>query len=191
MKLVYYSFFYFNILLIIFFFINNIFLFITILIMKGIFYINLESDSEYEFNFFNLDFERFDAKFLEIDIDDQYIYTLLNQEYYLSVNCRFFFDFYGGSDTLDFVDFIDFSIYKIYDNRNFKNIYIINNGIKNNFNEDYIYKMSDIVNKMYIDNYYFKLSESDNNQYNIVYNIDLKNKIKNTQINKIKKIWIK
>jgi len=51
--------------------------------------------------------------------------------------------------------------------------------------------MSDIVNKMYIDNYYFKLSESDNNQYNIVYNIDLKNKIKNTQINKIKKIWIK
>ena len=46
-----------------------------------------------EFNFLNLDYERFDAKFLEIDIDDQFIYTLVNQEIYLSFNCRFFFDF--------------------------------------------------------------------------------------------------
>jgi hypothetical protein len=191
MKLNYYSFFYFNILLIIFLLINNIFLFIIILIMKGVFYVNLESDSEYEFNFLNLDFERFDAKFLEIDIDDQYIYTLLNQENYLSFNCRFFFDFYGGSDTLDFIDFIDFTIYKINDNRNFKNIFIVNNGIINTYNEDYIYKMSDIINKMYIDNYYFNLAENDNKQYNIVYNIDLKNNIKNKQIYKIKKIWIK
>ena len=55
MKSIYYSFCYFNILLILFFLINNIILFLIVLIIKGVFYVNLESDIEYEFNFLNLD----------------------------------------------------------------------------------------------------------------------------------------
>jgi hypothetical protein len=185
MKSIYYSFCYLNILLIIFFFINNIFLFLIILIMRGVFYINLESDIEYEFNFLNLDFERFDAKFLEIDIDDQYLYTLVNQEIYLNYNCRFFFDFYGGVDTLDSLDFLDFTIYNKDNLKNFKYIYSTL-FFKNEYSEDYIFKTNDIMLRMYIDDYYFKLGINDNEQYNILYKIDIKNKIKKKQFDILK-----
>lgn len=154
--------------------------------MRGVFYVNLESDIEYEFNFLNLDYERFDAKFLEIDIDDQYLYVLANQEIYLSFNCRFFFDFYGGGDTLDCLDFVDFTIYNNNDLRNLKNVY---SEIKFNheYNEEYIYKMQDIISRLYIDNYFFKLVENDQKNYNILYKFSYKKDIRKKQFDLLKK----
>lgn len=187
MKSIYYSFCYFNILLILFFLINNIILFLIVLIIKGVFYVNLESDIEYEFNFLNLDYERFDAKFLEIDIDDQYLYTLANQEIYLGFNCRFFFDFYGGFDTLDCLDFIDFTIYDKNDLRNFKNVYFIIKFSNEYNNEEYNYKMHDIITRLYIDDYFFKLAVKDEKKYNILYKMYYKDSVKKKQFNLLKK----
>src|SRR5436305_7049455 len=116
-------FFFLNSLIVIFFILNNLYLLLLILLIKGVFIINLESDVDYEFNFLNFDYEIFYTKYLEIDIDDQFLYTLWNQELYLNANCRFFFDLFGGTETLDNIDFIDHFIYRHNNKKNFKHIY--------------------------------------------------------------------
>jgi len=98
-----------------------------------------------------------------------------------------FFDFYGGTDTLDNIDFIDFTIYNINDKRNFKHIYSRLN-FKDNYEEDYIYKKDIIMKNMYIENFYFSLAIDNNIYYNILYKANIKNEIKKNQIkNLIKK----
>jgi hypothetical protein len=74
------------------------------------------------------------AKHLDYDIDDEMLYTLMHEEFYLISNCRFFFDLYGGEQLLDYIDFIDVDIYKVNDKRNFKYIYININILKNAWN---------------------------------------------------------
>jgi len=170
------KFFYFNILLLLFFIFNNYFLFLIIIIFKSSYFINLESDVEYEFEFFNLNYDLTDAKYLEQDIDDEYIYVLLNEEFYLNFNCRFFFDFYGGTQTLDYIDYIDFIIYDTFDMRNLKNIYnflffkkfnnLDNSYILYNFKEDYIKDYNYIFNNL------------DINKLNIAQNMEAKDNVK-------------
>jgi hypothetical protein len=46
--------------------------------------------------------------------------------------------------------------------------------------------MQDNVSRLYIDDYYFKLASIDNTQYNILYKIDIKNKIKKNFLNILK-----
>lgn len=182
----YYLLFYIKIIVILCFLFNNLFLLISIFVVKSVFYVNYESDTEYEFFYLNLDHDKFDAKYLEVDIDDQFIYVLSNQENYLFFNCRFFFDFYGGSDNLDFLDFIDFDIYKFNDLRNYKNIYNFLE-FKNVYEGEEVYKLNDLVIQMYNDSYYSNLLTKDVNvkqaSYfsNIVYKSEFKNKIKYKQ----------
>ena len=176
---------YFNIILLLLFLCNQFSLFFIIFFFKIPYFLNLESDVEYEFDFNTTSFEDVGAAYLENDIDNDFYYTLQHMQSYLYANCRFFFDVLGGESTLDYIDFIDFTIYKINDNvicninRNYK--YIYNNQyylIKkiNCFNNYKIYNnIEDAIN----DNYEVK-------QINFLKNIVNKKNIVNTE--KIKKI---
>jgi hypothetical protein len=144
--------------------------------------VNLETDIEYEFDFLSFSFDSLDALYVETDIDDEFFYTTLNQEFYLFFNCRFFFDLYGGEQTLDFIDFLDFTIYKINDKKNYKNIYKTfiflhpydqeNSYLLYNFNEDFL-------NDSNISYYLNNINNDD--IYNIARSIEAKNKVKLAQ----------
>jgi len=128
---------FYNILLIFIFFMNIwIFLFIIVANLQQRHHINLESDTEYEFDFINASKNEIDDynenEYLEFDIDNDEFYTLRHEEIYLISNCKFFFDSYGGDLILDFSDFTDIKIYNINNLRNLK--YISNKG--NSYEKD-------------------------------------------------------
>lgn len=160
MQFSYYRIIYLNIILILCFFANQFFLFFLFIFFKLPYFLNLESDIEYEFDFIYSAFDDIDARYLENDIDNEYYYILTHMEIYLYNNCRFFFDILGGETTLDFVDFLDFTIYNINDeyikiNRNYKNIY--NNKIAyintKTMNDLYNYKIYQLIDNYINDTY--------------------------------------
>src|ERR1700750_2692283 len=87
------------------------------------FLFNLYSDTYIEFfhPVKSADYYNFDNKYVEADHEDPDFYIMFYQEFYSLCNCRFSFDIFGGSQTLDDSDFIDVSLYL--DKRNFKNVY--------------------------------------------------------------------
>lgn len=185
---------YLSILLGLFILTNQLFLFILFFFIKVTYFINMESDNDYIFDYGFIDYEDVGVKYLDYDIDDEFFYTLMHEEYYLISGCRFFFDLYGGEIILDHIDFIDFNIYKINDDRNFKYIYVNIQAYKNLLNNDYneLYNMKQffINNNNNILNIK-KLDEINdntiymNNIYNIINNIDNSNIIKYKLRNKL------
>jgi hypothetical protein len=178
---------YFSILLGLFVLTNQLLLFILVFLIKMVYFINMESDNDYIFDYGFIDYEDVGVKYLDYDIDDEFFYTLMHEESYLVSSCRFFFDLYGGEMILDHIDFIDFNIYKISDNRNFKYIYVniqtYKNFLNNNYNEIYNMKQFYINNN----NSIFNINKLDeiidneiyiNNIYNIINNIENSNIIK-------------
>jgi hypothetical protein len=169
-----YKFIYFNILLFIFVLTNNLFWFIIIVICKSQHYMNLESDTEYEFEHIVSSFdEQIENEYLEYDIDDDELYLGITEEYYLNYNCRFFFDSFGGYHLLDFMDFIDFKIYEFNDIRNYKYIY---KNIK--FNDKNIDLESDYMEYYFYEDYYkdynnlYLIKNLNKDIYNIINNIE-------------------
>ena len=96
------------------------------------------------------------------------------QEFYSLCNCRFSFDIFGGSQTLDDNDFIDVNLYL--DWRNFKNVYkninfkFINKGyyILYHFYDDQILNYRSVKSTSAYDNL---------NVYNIEFNSILKDEV--------------
>jgi len=132
----YYILFYCYIILLILFLCDQLLLFLLVFVVKWSFFINIDADIEYEFDFGSIDNEEWGPRYVDIDTEDEYYYTLVYEEMYLISNCRFFFDLYGGETVLDCIDFIDFNIYKIKDNRNYKNIYLNMQVYKESWNYD-------------------------------------------------------
>jgi hypothetical protein len=120
------------------------------------------------------DYYNFDNKYVEADHEDPDFYIMFYQEFYSLCNCRFSFDIFGGTQTLDDSDFIDVALYL--DQRNFKHVYnklnfkyIYNDdNILYNFNDDNIlnYKNTKIISK------YENLD-----MYNIAFNPMLKDEV--------------
>lgn len=189
MRFNYYRIIYFNIILIALFWLNQIYLFFLILIWKLPYFLNEESDIEYQFNFQTATIEDVGASYLENDIDNDLYYTLQHMQSYLYSNCRFFFDVLGGELTLDYVDFIDFTIYKVNDNyinlnRNYK--YIYNNKILLTiFKKFNVFKMytilEDVKNNNYTNNSinYLHNFVNNNKKYQHTNNINILKDIKN------------
>src|ERR1700744_4673282 len=121
------------------------------------FLFNLYSDTYIEFfhPVKSADYYNFDNKYVEADHEDPDFYIMFYQEFYSLCNCRFSFDIFGGTQTLDDSDFIDVALYL--DQRNFKHVYnklnfkyIYNDdNILYNFNDDNIlnYKNTKIISK--------------------------------------------
>lgn len=118
-----YRFFYLNLILCLLLLFNQSYLFCLFFSFKIPYLLNLETDIEYEFDYDYINYEDNDTRYLENDIDDEYLYTLIYQEFYVLANCKFQFEIYGGYSTLDYIDFLDFIIYNINDNRNYKYVY--------------------------------------------------------------------
>lgn len=150
-----YRFFYLNIILCLLLLFNQFYLFCLFFSFKIPYLLNLETEIEYEFDYDYINYEDNDTRYLETDIDDEHLYTLIYQEFYVLANCKFQFEIYGGHSTLDYIDFLDFIIYNINDERNYKYIYndvILYNKYKNE-EGNYNSKLS-IVKNMYINNNY-------------------------------------
>lgn len=155
---------------------------------------NYDSISFYEIDYLDTDFESND-RFAEFDVDDEYYYTTMYQEFYVLANCKFQFVFYGGKTALDHIDFLDFIIYNTNDNRNYKYIYdnvmycenykeddinihsvllsIKHNYVQNNSNIKYIEKIKHM-------NYWEDIKPEDFNNddlYNLMSNYDLYKKL--------------
>jgi len=77
------------------------------------FLFNLYSDTFVEFSHPSklTDYYNFDNKYVEADHEDPDFYVMFYQEFYSLCNCRFSFDIFGGSQTLDDNDFIDVNLY--------------------------------------------------------------------------------
>lgn len=118
-----YRFFYLNLILCLLLLFNQFYLFCLFFSFKIPYLLNLETDIEYEFDYDYINYEDNDTRYLENDIDDEHLYTLIYQEFYVLANCKFQFEIYGGHSTLDYIDFLDFIIYNINDNRNYKYVY--------------------------------------------------------------------
>lgn len=167
-----YRFIYLNFILCLLLISNQFYLFCLFFSFKLPYLLNLETEIEYEFDYEYINHEDNDTKYLENDIDDEYFYTLIYQEFYILANCKFQFEFYGGNTALDYIDFLDFIIYNIHDARNYKYIYeneiyyqkyveekinkwendmvllsIKNNYNDNNYNLKYIKKLEELENK--------------------------------------------
>jgi len=96
------------------------------------------------------------------------------QEFYSLCNCRFSFDIFGGSQTLDDSDFIDVNLYL--DRRNFKNVYK-NLNFKFINKDDYILYHFDDDNILNYRNVKI-ISKFDNlDIYNIEFNTMLKDEV--------------
>ena len=96
------------------------------------------------------------------------------QEFYSLCNCRFSFDIFGGTQTLDDSDFIDVNLYL--DSRNFKNVYKILNFKFINKDDYILYHFEDdnVLNYRNIN----VISKFDNlDIYNIEFNTMLKNEV--------------
>ena len=96
------------------------------------------------------------------------------QEFYSLCNCRFSFDIFGGTQTLDDSDFIDVNLYL--DSRNFKNVYKILNFKFINKDDYILYHFEDdnVLNYRNI-----KILSKFNNLdvYNIEFNTVLKDEV--------------
>lgn len=199
--------FYWNIILVCLLIFGHVYLFIFLSVFLLQYKINYDSISVYEYDFIDIDFEN--SRFAEFDVDDEYLYTLMYQEFYVLANCKFQFEIYGGNTTLDHIDFLNFIIYNINDNRNYKyiydslmyykdyanndsNIHFILLSLKNN----YIYNNSNIkyINKIKHIEYWEDIKTEDlnnNNLYNFMSNYELYQKVNiecYTQINNKRKI---
>jgi hypothetical protein len=131
---------------------------------------------DYDFNYEELeDIQEF---YNEADVDSPYIVNVENEEIYLFSNCKFFFDIYGGTTTLDLEDFYMINKKNIYKNI-YKNLYIykepteklvekLNIKIKNSYN---FYNFIDYDN--YVNNNFIKFNIAMNNN-NIKYIKQLK-----------------
>jgi hypothetical protein len=172
-----YKFVYFNILLISFvLFFNNVYILLILFMWKLMFLFNLYSDTYIEF--FHpvklADFYNFDNKYVEADHEDPDFYIMFYQEFYSLCNCRFSFDIFGGSQTLDDTDFIDVNLYL--DRRNLKNVYKNINFKYINKNDYILYHFDDdnVLNYRNIN----VISKFDNlDIYNIEFNPMLKDKV--------------
>ena len=174
-----YKFLYFNLLLLVFvLFFNNVYIALILFLWKLMFLFNLYSDTYIEF--FHpgklADFYNFDNKYVEADHEDSDFYVMFYQEFYSLCNCRFSFDIFGGTQTLDDSDFIDVSLYL--DRRNFKNVYR-NLNFKVITKDDYIlyhFDNDNILNYRY--NYKNKVGILENiDKYNIDNNLMLKDMV--------------
>jgi len=144
------------------------------------FLFNLYSDTYIEFlhPVAFADYFSFDNKYVEADHEDPDFYIIFYQEFYSLCNCRFSFDIFGGSQTLDDCDFIDVTLYL--DVRNFKNVYKEVN-FKYVYKDDYIlYYLNDDTILNYR-NGIFKLDNLD------VYNIEFNSMLKD-EVNEVKRM---
>ena len=172
-----YRFWYFNLILAYFtLFYPNVYMLIILFLWKLTFLSNLYSDTFIEF--FNPvkypDFYNFDNKYVDFDNEDADFYVMPYQEYYSLYNCRFSFDIFGGTQTLDDLDFIDANLYL--DSRNFKNVYKESNFKYTNKDNYILYNLDDdnILNYRYI-KMTSNLDKLD--VYNIEFNTMLKDEV--------------
>lgn len=179
---------YFHVLMFIFFFIN-FWIFLIILIIWVPHFLNIESDTEYEFEFFSSDFYAVENKYLEYDIDDEFTYIMMNEEFYLIWNCKFYFDTYGGNFLLDFLDFVEIDLYHINSLKNFKYIYESLDIYNDNKKEQELNLESDYFLYYFNDDYFGDLNYSYliNNLNSCLYEFILN--IHNLEKLKFKKRW--
>ena len=146
------------------------------------FLFNLYSDTFVEFSHPSKlpDYYNFDNKYVEADHEDPDFYVMFYQEFYSLCNCRFSFDIFGGSQTLDDSDFIDVNLYL--DKRNFKNVY-------KNINFKYINKDNFMLYHFDDDNIlnYRNIKSTSKFDNLDVYNIEFNTMLKD-EVNAVKRI---
>lgn len=126
---------YLNIIMVIFFIFNMHFFFFILLIWRLSYIIRKECIIQQIIESHHRNINSEDQFYHDQDIDHSYWYNMFNEEAYLIYNCRFLFDFYGGTTTLSINSY-----------------YIINNVYNNIYNKLYINK--EFLNDDFI-NYYF------------------------------------
>ena len=109
---------------------------------------------------------------IDYDTDSNFYFKLSKGEYYLWLNCYFFFDFNGGDAILNELDFLDIIIYNTFDPRNLKYIYK-SASYKDNYNKDDFFFLHQFDN-IYIKRYNLKRNVQFLNKdtYNILNNAD-------------------
>lgn len=96
---------------------------------------------------------------MDYDTDANFYFRVSKGEYYLWLNCYFFYFFYGGETFISDSDFLDGIVYNAFDVRNFRCLYK-NIHYKEAYDKDdyfFLYQFDDIYESRYNLKYSLKL----------------------------------